>query len=71
MAVLDKSRFDVRMGPELTAQFEELSQTTGLSRAEVFWHALALYKHAKDAQRNNGKLLVQRPDGTSYELTGL
>jgi hypothetical protein len=71
MAVLDKSRFDVRMGPELTAQFEELSQTTGLTRAEIFRRALALYKRAKQVQMANGKVILEESGGSSVELIGL
>ncbi len=71
MAVLDKQRFDVHMGPELTAQFDEVSDETGLTRAEIFRRAVALYRHAKKIQMRSGKVIMQRPDGSSYELTGL
>lgn len=59
------------MGPELTAQFDEVSDETGLTRAEIFRRAVALYRHAKKIQMRSGKVIMQRPDGSSYELTGL
>jgi metal-responsive CopG/Arc/MetJ family transcriptional regulator len=71
MAVLDRQRFDVRMSPELAQQLETISTETGLTRAEVFRRAVALYKRAKEVERSNGHVLLRDPDGTTREIVGL
>lgn len=71
MAVLDRQRFDIRMSPELAEQLESVTSVTGLTRAEVFRRAVALYKRAKDVERSNGHVLLKEADGKVVEIVGL
>lgn len=71
MAVLDRQRFDIRMSPELAEQLETISAETGMTRAEVFRRAVALYKRAKEVERRNGNVLLRDQDGTTREIVGL
>jgi predicted DNA-binding protein len=71
MAVLDKTRFDIRMSPELAEQLDSISTSTGLTRAEIFRRAVALYKRAKEVERSDGHVLLKDADGTTRELIGL
>ena len=71
MAVLDRQRFDIRMSRELAEQLETISDETGMTRAEVFRRAVALYKRAKDVERNNGHVLLREQNGTTREIVGL
>lgn len=71
MPVLDKTRFDIRMSPELAEQLESISISAGLTRAEIFRRAVALYKRAKEVERNGGQVLLKDADGTMRELIGL
>jgi predicted DNA-binding protein len=71
MAVLDKQRFDIRMSPELAQQLESISNETGLTRAEIFRRAVALYKRAKDVERSSGHVLLKEANGTMREIVGL
>lgn len=71
MAVLDKRRFDIRMSPELTEQLESITAETGLPRAEIFRRAVALYKRAKEVERNSGHVLLRTADGSMREIVGL
>lgn len=71
MAVLDRQRFDIRMSPELAEQLETISTETGMTRAEVFRRAMALYKRAKDVERSNGHVLLREKDGTTREIIAL
>ncbi len=71
MAVVDTRRFDVRMSPELAQQLETVSEETGMTRAEVFRRAMALYKRAKEVEMRKGKVLLKDSDGTLRELVGL
>lgn len=71
MAVLDRQRFDIRMSAELADQLESITSQTGLTRAEVFRRAVALYKRAKEVERSNGHVLLEQADGKVVELVGL
>lgn len=68
---IDRQRFDVRMSPELAEQLETVARESRMSRAEVFRRAVALYKRAKEVERNNGHVLLQDADGTVRELVDL
>lgn len=71
MAVLDKRRFDVRMSPELADQLDAVAEEAGMTRAEVFRRAVALYKRAKEVELNSGRVILQHSDGSERELVGL
>ena len=71
MTVFDKRRFDVRMSPELTEQLDTIAGDTGMTRAEVFRRAVALYKRAKETEKNDGRVILEDSEGHSRELIGL
>jgi predicted DNA-binding protein len=71
MAVVDRQRFDIRMSPELAEQLEMITNETGMTRAEVFRRAVALYKRAKETERERGHVLLKDADGKVRELVGL
>jgi len=67
---MNKSRFDIYMSPELTEQFNGISDDSGYTRAEVFRRSIALYKVAKENQLNGGKLILKNLNNSEYELVG-
>ena len=71
MALLDRQRFDVRMPKELADQLDSLSDATGFSRPEIFRRAIALYKEAKNVERNNGKVFFRDYNGETIQVIGL
>jgi predicted transcriptional regulator len=71
MPVLDRQRFDIRMSAELADQLQSISDETGLTRAEIFRRAVALYKRAKQVERSKGHVLLEEADGKVIELVGL
>lgn len=72
MAVLDPPvRFDVRMPLDLAQDMQDLEQSTGLSRGEIFRRAMALYKRAKETQSERGNVLLRDSDGTLREVIGI
>lgn len=71
MAVLDRQRFDIRMPKELADQLDSISDSTGLTRAEIFRRAVALYKEAKNIEKNNGKVLFKDAQGATSHVVGL
>jgi metal-responsive CopG/Arc/MetJ family transcriptional regulator len=54
--------FKVKMSDQLAKQFDEIKQTTGLSGAEVFSRAIALYSIAKKAIENGEQLILKGED---------
>ncbi len=71
MTNTDRLRFDVRMPKELADQLDSISESTGLTRAEIFRRAVALYKEAKETERNNGKVLFKDAQGEMSHVVGL
>jgi predicted transcriptional regulator len=71
LPVLDRQRFDIRMSAELADQLQSISDETGLTRAEIFRRAVALYKRAKQVERSKGHVLLEEADGKVIELVGL
>lgn len=73
MAVLsDARRFDVRMSPELAQQLDDVATLKGMTRADVFRRAVALYKRAAEAEiKEGGRVLIEDKEGNVRELVGL
>ena len=71
MALVDRQRFDVRMPKQLADQLDSLSDATGFSRCEIFRRAIALYKEAKNVERNNGKVFFRDANGETIQVIGL
>ena len=44
---MSESRFEVRLNQRLADDFDQVARSAGLSRAEVFRRAIALYKTVK------------------------
>lgn len=57
-----ETRFDVRMTEQLASEFDDIVQRTGLSRAEVFRRAIALYRIAKTASMNQEQVIIRSKD---------
>ena len=71
MPVIDRPvRFDVRMPRDLAQDMQDLEQTTGLSRGEIFRRAMALYKRAKETQQERGNVLFRDLNGDLREVVG-
>jgi hypothetical protein len=64
-------RFDVLMPLDLAQDMQDLEQTTGLSRGEIFRRAMALYKRAKETQSARGNVILRDSDGTLREVVGI
>jgi metal-responsive CopG/Arc/MetJ family transcriptional regulator len=71
MTITDRLRFDVQMPEELADQLDSISDSTGLTHAEIFRRAVALYKEAKNIEKNNGKVLFKNAQGEMYHVVGL
>jgi metal-responsive CopG/Arc/MetJ family transcriptional regulator len=71
MTIADRLRFDVQMPEELADQLDSISDSTGLTRAEIFRRAVALYKDAKNIEKNKGKVLFKDAQGEMYHVVGL
>ena len=71
MTITDRLRFDVQMPEELADQLDSISDSTGLTRAEIFRRAIALYEEAKNIEKNNGKVLFKNAQGEMYHVIGL
>ena len=65
------TRFAVRMPLDLAQDMQNLEQTTGLSRGEIFRRAMALYKLAKKNEMNGGNFILRRSDGVLREVVGI
>jgi metal-responsive CopG/Arc/MetJ family transcriptional regulator len=71
MAVLDRPvRFDIRMPADLAEDMQEIEDSTGMSRAEIFRRAIALYKRAKQTEKGKGNVILRNSDGTLREVIG-
>jgi metal-responsive CopG/Arc/MetJ family transcriptional regulator len=65
------TRFEVRLNERLAQDFDAIANETGLSRAEVFRRAIALYKIAKQAQQDAGHVILRTQEGAERELVGI
>jgi hypothetical protein len=65
------TRFDVIMPPDMAQDMQDLYQTTGLSRGEIFRLALALYKIAKETVSTGGNVILRDFDGTLRLVKGI
>lgn len=64
------TRFEVRMNDRLAQDLDEISRENGLTRADVFRRAIALYKIAKKTENEHGQILVRVGD-TERELVSI
>jgi hypothetical protein len=64
-------RFDILMPLDLAQDMQDLEQTTGLSRGEIFRRAMALYKRVKETQSAGGNVILRDSDGTLREVVGI
>lgn len=61
-------RFAIRMSADLAKEMQEIEDLTRMSRAEIFRRAIALYKRAKQIERDKGNVLLRSSDGTLREV---
>jgi hypothetical protein len=66
-----ETRFDVTMPLGLAQDMQDLMQTTGLSRGEIFRRSMALYKKAIETRKGGGNVILRYSDGTLREVVGL
>jgi hypothetical protein len=59
------------MPPDLAQDMQDIEDDTGLSRAEIFRRAMALYKRAKQTQAGKGNVILREGDGTALEVVGI
>lgn len=65
------TRFEVRLNDKLARDFDAIAVETGLSRADVFRRAIALYRVAKHAEMGNGHVIIRTKEGAEQELISL
>jgi hypothetical protein len=65
------TRFDVIMPSDMAQDMQDLEQTTGLSRGEIFRRAMALYKIAKKTVSTGGNVILRDFDGTLRLVKGI
>lgn len=70
MATSRPQRFDVYMPVDLAEDMQEIEDSTGMSRAEIFRRAIALYKRAKQTEKEKGNVILRNSDGTLREVIG-
>jgi hypothetical protein len=58
--------FSVVMSEALSQQMQEIEDSTGMSRAEIFRRAIVFYKRAKQAEN----VILGNSDGTLREIIG-
>ena len=62
--------FSLLLPAELAQDMQDISDYTGLSYAEIFRRALAVYKRAKQCQMSGGKVLIRKERGSYLEIVG-
>ncbi|MCP9861092.1 hypothetical protein KBZ33_18855 [Cyanobium sp. Cruz-8D1] len=55
----ETNRFAVRMSDSLAQQLNEIQESTGYTKAQIFSRAISLYKIAKLAQMNNEEVIIR------------
>jgi metal-responsive CopG/Arc/MetJ family transcriptional regulator len=65
------TRFEVRLNDRLAKDFDAIAAEAGLSRADVFRRAIALYQVAKRAELGKGHVIIRTKEGTEQELVSL
>jgi metal-responsive CopG/Arc/MetJ family transcriptional regulator len=58
-----ETRFEVRLNQRLADDFDLVARETGLTRAEVFRRAIALYKTVKQEAVAHGHVILRSKDG--------
>ena len=62
------TRFEVRLNQRLADDFDQVARASGLTRAEVFRRAIALYKTVKQEEGQQVHLSLRSNDGAEREL---
>ncbi|MBM5798837.1 MAG: ribbon-helix-helix protein, CopG family [Cyanobacteria bacterium K_Offshore_0m_m2_072] len=65
------TRFEVRLNQRLADDFDRVARETGLTRAEVFRRAIALYKTVKQEEGEHGHVILRSKDGAERELVNI
>jgi metal-responsive CopG/Arc/MetJ family transcriptional regulator len=58
----------VRLNQRLADDFDQVARASGLTRAEVFRRAIALYKTVKQEEGQQGQLILRSKEGAEREL---
>jgi metal-responsive CopG/Arc/MetJ family transcriptional regulator len=61
-------RFEVRVNQRLADEFDQAARASGLTRAEVFRRAIALYKTVKQEEDQQGYVILRSKGGAEREL---
>jgi hypothetical protein len=59
---------EILMSAELAENMQEIEDLTGLPSTEIFSRAIALYKLAKQTEKDKGNVLLGESDGTLREV---
>ena len=62
------TRFEVRLNQRLADDFDQVARASGLTRAEVFRRAIALYKTVKQEEGQQVHVILRSKDGAEREL---
>ncbi len=62
---MSDTRFEVRLNQRLADDFDQVARASGLTRAEVFRRAIALYKTVKQEE---GQQILRSKEGAEREL---
>ena len=62
--------FSYMIPTEIDHDLTYLEDNTGMSRAEIFRRAIALYKRAKQTEKDKGNVILRNSDGTLREVIG-
>ena len=65
------TRFEVRLNQRLADDFDRVARETGLTRAEVFRRAIALYKTVNQEEGDHGHVILRSKDGSERELVNI
>jgi metal-responsive CopG/Arc/MetJ family transcriptional regulator len=65
---MSDTRFEVRLNQRLADDFDQVARASGLTRAEVFRRAIALYKTVKQEEGQQGQLILRSKEGAEREL---
>lgn len=66
-----RTRFDVTLNTRFAEDFDELAETEGVSRAELFKRAIAAYKVLKQVEKNGAQILIREPGQLDRQLIAI
>ena len=65
------TRFDVQLNEALAQDFDALATSAGVSRADIFKRAMAVYKLLKDENAKGAKIILKEEGHPDRQLIAL